>query len=206
MYLLGFVHKSSIRREWYLNNTQIVVPIPNDLASQVHIAALTKALFAESRYALVRMIHHKRIKYGILIPVEQKPEDEGEQVKHKLRFIQMPFAEDVREYQFSNLQLVGGDNKRMRKGIKQGLTVDVIMDKTKNFIDALDVDSHMKADEVYVPTCDFFPRRVLTAKPVSHTRHSTHLIHTLRECRSAFDVEQHSPTKQWLPFQMKSRK
>ncbi|KAJ3206608.1 X-ray repair cross-complementing protein 5, partial [Clydaea vesicula] len=95
--ILGFVKKQKIKRWWLISNTISVIPEPGNSYAHVQFASLYKALFETEYCAMVRFCAREdsALKIGCLVPHEGKP---------YLLFCQLPYAEDLRPYEFTNLK------------------------------------------------------------------------------------------------------
>ncbi|KAI8448775.1 SPOC like C-terminal domain-containing protein, partial [Phakopsora pachyrhizi] len=96
----GFVKLVDVPRHHFMNDVNYLYPDPGDAKSQITISAIVRVLDQSGRAALARYVGSlgsSEPKMVVLIPV----------VEPKIRyflFIQVPFAEDLRDYFFPPLQ------------------------------------------------------------------------------------------------------
>ncbi|TPX46166.1 hypothetical protein SeMB42_g03803 [Synchytrium endobioticum] len=99
MHILKFVYNDRVRREMYLSNDLMVVPEPGNKHAMTTMITLAQAMRIKEYVALTRFVARKggKPKLGILIPSLKKG-------KCHFHWIQFPFADDVRVYEFAALQ------------------------------------------------------------------------------------------------------
>ncbi|PLW49764.1 hypothetical protein PCASD_01627 [Puccinia coronata f. sp. avenae] len=95
----GFTALKTVPRHHLLNNVYYLSPLPSDPGSQLAFSALVRAMHDANRAAIARYVSRSvtaEPKMVILIPVVEST------IRYFL-FIQVPFAEDLREYLFPSL-------------------------------------------------------------------------------------------------------
>ncbi|WAR60655.1 hypothetical protein PtB15_9B594 [Puccinia triticina] len=100
--ITGFVKLSNVPRDHLLNNVYYLYTIRTDYGSQITFSAIVRAMHTAKRAAIARYVSRSKTaepKMVLLIPVVE------ETIRYFL-FIQVPFAEDLREYDFPALASV----------------------------------------------------------------------------------------------------
>jgi len=97
--ILGFVDKTEVGRHLFLNNTILVKPEKDSHASALGLSALAISLSNTNRVALCRYVSadNRSPKMGVMIPNVTEETT-------ALYFVQLPFADDVREFKFDKLE------------------------------------------------------------------------------------------------------
>jgi ATP-dependent DNA helicase 2 subunit 2 len=129
--VICFTESSKVPRHDYMGGSVVSFhPQPGDEAAATAVCSLAEALYEQDRVAVVRYVSRKNAapKVGILMP-----HIKSEYVA--LLFVQIPFREDIRPYQFPNFMARGG-----------GPTAEQLraMDA---FIDQMDLTQAMADDE-----------------------------------------------------------
>ncbi|KAJ4830539.1 hypothetical protein Tsubulata_032098 [Turnera subulata] len=94
--LLGFTDASNIMRHYYMNDVNIFIAEPNNQKATIAVSALARAMKEMNKVAIVRCVWRQgqgSVVVGVLSPnISEKPDS--------FYFNVLPFAEDVREFQF----------------------------------------------------------------------------------------------------------
>ncbi|KAL2315645.1 hypothetical protein POMI540_1105 [Schizosaccharomyces pombe] len=122
--ILGFIPKSSLPIYYTISDTNIIVP-KDDFESKLNFSAFVQSLEREHRYALARFVSKDK---GVPVLLVLMPYVEFK--RHYLVDIQLPFAEDVRPYSFSEFEKLSNEED-MRQ-------IDFAV---SNYIDNMDLDS-----------------------------------------------------------------
>jgi len=144
MEIQGFMLLKNIPRHHLLNNVYYVSPITSDAGSQLTFSALVRAMHDAERAALVRYISRAvtaEPKMAILIPVVEPT------VRYFL-FVQVPFAEDLREYDFPCLPSAG--SQPPRKVNSQHVPTEEMQEAMDDLVEKMD----LAAEEEEATTSD----------------------------------------------------
>uniref|UniRef100_A0A2P2KE06 ATP-dependent DNA helicase 2 subunit KU80 n=1 Tax=Rhizophora mucronata TaxID=61149 RepID=A0A2P2KE06_RHIMU len=97
--LLGFTNASNILRHYYMKDVNIFIAEPGNTKATFAVSALARAMKEMNKVAILRCVWRQglgSVVVGILTPnVSQK-----ENIPDSFYFNVLPFAEDVREFQF----------------------------------------------------------------------------------------------------------
>ncbi|EPX72785.1 Ku domain-containing protein Pku80 [Schizosaccharomyces octosporus yFS286] len=122
--VMGFIPKTSLPCYYTISESNIVIP-RGDETNKQKFSSFVQSLEREHRYALARYVSKERGPPTLLVLmpfVESK--------KHYLVDVQLPFAEDVRPYQFPDLEELSDPQEKQR--------LDEAMD---HYVDNMDLDS-----------------------------------------------------------------
>ncbi|RYR72058.1 hypothetical protein Ahy_A02g006247 isoform E [Arachis hypogaea] len=97
--LLGFTNSSNVLRHHYMKDVNIFIPEPENKKAMVALSALARAMKEMNKLAILRCVWRRgqtKVVIGVLIPnISDK-----ENIPDSFYFNVLPFAEDVREFQF----------------------------------------------------------------------------------------------------------
>ncbi|KAL4395203.1 hypothetical protein AHAS_Ahas02G0228500 [Arachis hypogaea] len=97
--LLGFTNSSNVLRHYYMKDVNIFVPEPENTNAMLALSALARAMKEMNKVAILRCVWRRgqtKVVIGVLIPnISDK-----ENIPDSFYFNVLPFAEDVREFQF----------------------------------------------------------------------------------------------------------
>lgn len=97
--LLGFTDASNIMRHYYMKDVNVFIAEPGKMKAIVAVSALARAMKEMNKVAIVRCVLRQgqgNVVVGVLTPnISDK-----DNVPDSLYFNVLPFAEDVREFQF----------------------------------------------------------------------------------------------------------
>ncbi|KNZ47972.1 hypothetical protein VP01_5g9 [Puccinia sorghi] len=139
MEIRGFTLLRNIPRHHLLNNVYYLSPITSDAGSQLTFSALVRAMHDAKRAALVRYISRAitaEPKMAILIPVV-------EPTMRYFLFVQVPFAEDLREYYFPCLPSAGSQPRR--KVNSQHVPTEDMQEAMDDLVDKMDLAAEEEA-------------------------------------------------------------
>ncbi|XP_057807404.1 ATP-dependent DNA helicase 2 subunit KU80 isoform X2 [Salvia miltiorrhiza] len=115
--LLGFTDASNIMRHYYMKDVNLLIAEPGNMKAVLAISALARAMKEMNKVAIVRCVWRQgqtNVVIGVLTPnVSEK-----DNVPDSFYFNVLPFAEDVREFQFpsfSNLPSSMQPNKQQQE-------------------------------------------------------------------------------------------
>ncbi|RQO86986.1 hypothetical protein POPTR_002G148200v4 [Populus trichocarpa] len=97
--LLGFADASNIMRHYYMKDVNIFIPEPGNTCAAFAVSALARAMKEMNNVAILRFVwrqHQRNAVVGVLTP--NISEKDG--TPDSFYFNVLPFAEDVREFQF----------------------------------------------------------------------------------------------------------
>ncbi|EPY52637.1 Ku domain-containing protein Pku80 [Schizosaccharomyces cryophilus OY26] len=130
--ILGFIPKASLPFYYTISDSNIIIP-RGDEGNKQKFSSLVQSLEREHRYALARFVSKEKGAPTLLVLmpfVESK--------KHYLVDVQLPFAEDVRPYQFPDLEEVSNPDEKHQ-----------LDEAINHYVDNMDLDS---------PECPFQPK------------------------------------------------
>ncbi|XP_062154051.1 ATP-dependent DNA helicase 2 subunit KU80 [Alnus glutinosa] len=97
--LLGFTDSSNIMRHYYMKDANVFIADPGNTRAVLAVSALARAMKEKNKVALVRCVWRNgqgNVVVGVLTPnVSEK-----DNIPDSFYFNVLPFAEDVREFQF----------------------------------------------------------------------------------------------------------
>lgn len=131
----GFLSLNSVPRHHLMNNVYYLSASNQDSCSQITFSAIVRAMSAGNKAALARYVSKSLTaepKLVILIPV----------IEPKIRyflFIQVPFAEDIREYYFPPLASVT-DSLNRRVNV-QHIPTEEMQGAMDDFVDRMDLSA-----------------------------------------------------------------
>ena len=101
MKLLGFKDQDEFPLQLFLSESSVVLPDPGDMGSELAVSALVRGLIEEKKVGIVRFVAktNSNAQLFALVPVASTDEC----VPDHFVLSMLPFAEDVREYQFASL-------------------------------------------------------------------------------------------------------
>ncbi|KAK9103571.1 hypothetical protein Sjap_020825 [Stephania japonica] len=97
--LLGFTSVSNILRHYYMKDVSIFIAEPGNREATLAVSALVKAMKKMNKVAILRCVWRQgqgNVVVGVLTPNESNQEN----IPDSFYFNVLPFAEDVREFQF----------------------------------------------------------------------------------------------------------
>lgn len=128
-----------------MGETGVTVPRKNDLKSELALSSLIWALMELESYAVARIVT-KDGKDPLLVLLAPHIDPEIE----CLYDIPLPFAEDVRSYQFPPLdRVITVSGQTMTK--HRFLPSDELNEAMSDYVDAMDLSGYGIDDEGYVP-------------------------------------------------------
>ncbi|KAJ1561623.1 X-ray repair cross-complementing protein 5, partial [Nowakowskiella sp. JEL0078] len=109
--ILAFPHKNQIRREWYMSNILLMVPDPTVPTAVPLFSAFLRGLQETNCYALIRYVFrdNSQPKLMLLMPpkknsgVVDELEADNEELMCYGLLVQVPYADDIREFNFPSL-------------------------------------------------------------------------------------------------------
>ncbi|XP_012083570.1 ATP-dependent DNA helicase 2 subunit KU80 isoform X2 [Jatropha curcas] len=99
--LLGFTDASNILRHYYMKDVNIFIAEPGNLRATIAVSALARAMKEMDKVAIVRCVWRQgqgTVVVGVLTPNLSDKENTPD----SFYFNVLPFAEDVREFQFAS--------------------------------------------------------------------------------------------------------
>ncbi|WCJ22843.1 ATP-dependent DNA helicase 2 subunit KU80 [Euphorbia peplus] len=100
--LLGFTDASNVLRHYYMKDAYVFIPEPRNAKATVAVSALARAMKELNRVAIIRCVWRQgqsSVVVGVLTPnISHK-----DKTTDSFIFNVLPFAEDVREFQFPSL-------------------------------------------------------------------------------------------------------
>ncbi|XP_059651548.1 ATP-dependent DNA helicase 2 subunit KU80 [Cornus florida] len=145
--LLGFTDASNIMRHYYMKDVNIFIAEPGNTKAIIAVSAIARAMKEMKKVAIVRCVWRQgqgNVVVGVLTPNVS----DNDNIPDSLYFNVLPFAEDVREFQFpsfSNFPSSCQPNKQQQEA-------------TDNLVKMLDLAPTGK-EEALQP--DFMPNPVL---------------------------------------------
>ncbi|XP_050237337.1 ATP-dependent DNA helicase 2 subunit KU80 [Mercurialis annua] len=97
--LLGFTDASNILRQYYMKDVNVFIPEPGNMRATVAVSALARAMKETSKVAIVRCVW-KQGQRSVVVGVLTPNLSEKDKIPDSFFFNVLPFAEDVREFQF----------------------------------------------------------------------------------------------------------
>ncbi|XP_008438156.2 ATP-dependent DNA helicase 2 subunit KU80 [Cucumis melo] len=97
--LLGFTNASNIMRHYYMKDVNVFIAEPGNKRSIVAVSALARAMKEMDKVAIVRCVWRQG-QGGVVVGVLTPNISEKDGIADSLFFNVLPFAEDVREFQF----------------------------------------------------------------------------------------------------------
>lgn len=97
--LLGFTDSSNIMRHYYMKDVYIFLPEPGNIKAVLAISSLARAMKEMKKSAILRCVWRRgqtNVKIGVLTPNISSADN----MPDSFYFNVLPFAEDVREFQF----------------------------------------------------------------------------------------------------------
>ncbi|KAI5598502.1 hypothetical protein BDE02_02G136600, partial [Populus trichocarpa] len=97
--LLGFADASNIMRHYYMKDVNIFIPEPGNTCAAFAVSALARAMKEMNKVAILRCVwrqHQRNAVVGVLTPNISEKDSPPD----SFYFNVLPFAEDVREFQF----------------------------------------------------------------------------------------------------------
>lgn len=138
MDIVGFIPQHTFRREWAMGEVYYIWGDTESGRMQIAFSSIVQAMLLNGLYAVIRMVtgNNYAPKIGIAVPrVMEKA--------HCLLWIQMPFAEDHRNYSFESLdRLFNKKGNRITK--HQNLPTEEMMGAMSDLVDSMDL---MEADQ-----------------------------------------------------------
>ncbi|KAJ8626530.1 hypothetical protein MRB53_019837 [Persea americana] len=115
--LLGFTDASNIMRHYYMKDVNVFIPEPGNTKAILAVSSLARAMKEMNKVAILRCVWRQgqgNVVIGVLTPNLSTLEN----VPDSFYFNVLPFAEDVREFQFpsfSDLPLSWQPNERQQE-------------------------------------------------------------------------------------------
>ncbi|XP_031113355.1 ATP-dependent DNA helicase 2 subunit KU80 [Ipomoea triloba] len=194
--LLGFSDASNIMRHYYMKDANVFIADPENSKAILAVSALARAMKDMNRVAIVRCVWRQgqgNVTIGVLTP---NVSDKGN-VPDSLYFNALPFAEDVREFQypsFSNLpssmlpteqQQEAADNLVKMLDLAPSDSQEVLLPEftpnpvLQRFYHYLELKS--KHHDAAVPPLDEMLRRITDPDPELLSRNKT-VVDEFRRC------------------------
>ncbi|XP_064948605.1 ATP-dependent DNA helicase 2 subunit KU80-like [Musa acuminata AAA Group] len=193
--LLGFTDASNILRHYYMRDVYIFIPEPGNTKAIIAVSALAKAMKEMNKSAVLRCVWRQgqgNVSVGVLTPNLSSIDN----IPDSFYFNILPFAEDVREFQFPSFssfpsswqpdqqqQEAADDLVRMldlapfdRKEVLQpDYTPNPVLERFYQFL-------HLKskAPEIDVPQLDRSLKRIAEPDPDFLSRHNS-IINNFQE-------------------------
>ncbi|XP_057546742.1 ATP-dependent DNA helicase 2 subunit KU80 isoform X3 [Amaranthus tricolor] len=101
--LLGFTDAKNIRRQYYMKDVNIFTAEPGKREAMIAVSALAKAMKEMNKVAIVRCVWRQG-QAGVVIGVLTPNISVKDNIPDSLYFNVLPFAEDVREFQFPSFK------------------------------------------------------------------------------------------------------
>ncbi|KAK6162483.1 hypothetical protein DH2020_002324 [Rehmannia glutinosa] len=115
--LLGFTDASNIMRHYYMRDVNIFIAEPGNTKAIQAVSALARAMKEMNKVAIVRCVWRQGLT-NVVVGVLTSNVSEKDNVPDSFYFNVLPFAEDVREFQFpsfSNLPLSMQPNEQQQE-------------------------------------------------------------------------------------------
>ncbi|XVF73400.1 hypothetical protein PTKIN_Ptkin12aG0198800 [Pterospermum kingtungense] len=97
--ILGFTDASNIQRHYYMKDVYLFIAEPGNTRAILSVSAIARAMKEMNQVAILRCVWrhgHQNVFVGVLIPNISH----SDKIPDSFYFNLLPFAEDVREYQF----------------------------------------------------------------------------------------------------------
>ncbi|CAN6296983.1 unnamed protein product [Urochloa humidicola] len=97
--LLGFTDRSSISRHHFMKDVCLFIPEPGNTKATLAVSAIARAMHQMNKAAIVRCVWRQgqgNVSFGVLTPNISSVNN----VQDSFYFNVLPFAEDIREFQF----------------------------------------------------------------------------------------------------------
>ncbi|KAL9228985.1 hypothetical protein vseg_004505 [Gypsophila vaccaria] len=101
--LLGFTDAKNILRQYFMKDVNLFIAEPGKIESVIAVSALARAMKEMNKVAIVRCVWRQG-QAGVVIGVLTPNISVKENVPDSLYFNVLPFAEDVREFQFPSFR------------------------------------------------------------------------------------------------------
>lgn len=139
--IIGFVDKNQYERYLDIDRTCLIVGARNDDKASMALSSLVHALFELESYAVARLVvkENKEPRLLLLAP-NIEPDFEC------LYDIELPFAEDVRQYKFPPLDRVVTVGGKILK-LHRNLPSDELQDAMSAYVDSMDLSTFSKDDD-----------------------------------------------------------
>lgn len=101
--LLGFTDASNIMRHYYMKDVNVFIPEPGNTKAILAVSSLARAMKEMNKVAILRCVWRQgqgNVVIGVLIPNISSVDN----VPDSFYFNVLPFAEDVREFQFPSFK------------------------------------------------------------------------------------------------------
>lgn len=101
--LLGFTDSSNIMRHYYMRDVNLFIAEPGNTKATIAVSALARAMKEMNKVAIVRCVWRQgqgNVVVGVLSPSIS----DNEKIADSFYFNVLPFAEDVREFQFPSFE------------------------------------------------------------------------------------------------------
>lgn len=115
--LLGFTDASNIMRHYYMKDVNLFIAEPGNTKAIVAISALARAMKEMNKVAIIRCVW-RQSQSNVVVGVLTPNVSEKDNIADSFYFNVLPFAEDVREFQFpsfSNLPSSMQPNERQQE-------------------------------------------------------------------------------------------
>ncbi|XP_065859428.1 ATP-dependent DNA helicase 2 subunit KU80 [Euphorbia lathyris] len=100
--VLGFTDASNIFRHHYMKDVYVFIPEPRNTKATVAVSALARAMKETNRVAILRCVWRQG-QTGVVVGVLTPNISEKDKTADSFFFNVLPFAEDIREFQFPSL-------------------------------------------------------------------------------------------------------
>lgn len=97
--LLGFTDRSSVPRHQFMKDVCLFIPEPGNMKASLAVSAIARAMHQMNKVAIVRCVWRQgqgNVAIGVLTPNISSVNN----IQDSLYFNVLPFAEDIREFQF----------------------------------------------------------------------------------------------------------
>lgn len=133
--VIGFVHKDQYQRYLDLSRANMIVSKKADEKASMALSSLIHALYELDSYAIARFVAKENKEPRILLLTPNiEPDFEC------LYDVELPFAEDVRNYKFPPLDRVVTVSGRSLK-VHRNLPSDELMDAMSEYVDKMDLSA-----------------------------------------------------------------
>ncbi|WOK98096.1 ATP-dependent DNA helicase 2 subunit KU80 isoform X3 [Canna indica] len=183
--LLGFTDASNILRHYYMKDVYIFIPEPGNAKATVAVSAIARGMKEMNKCAILRCVWRQgqgNVVIGLLTPNLSSVDN----IPDSFYFNVLPFAEDVREFQFPSFsnfpscqpdeqqQEVADDLVRMldlapsdtKEVLQADFTANPVLERFYRFLDL-----KSKNPEVDVPQLDRRLKRIAEPDPETFSRH-----------------------------------
>ncbi|KAL4585871.1 hypothetical protein LXL04_010498 [Taraxacum kok-saghyz] len=97
--LLGFTNASNIMRHYYMKDVNIIIADPGNKKATLAVSALARAMKEKDKVGILRCVWRQGQAYAVIGVLTPNVSDK-DNIADSFYFNVLPFAEDVREFQF----------------------------------------------------------------------------------------------------------